>query len=345
MENRLKKACKALLSWYSENHRELPWRTEITPYRVWISEIMLQQTRVEAVRGYFTRFISRFPTVQTLAAATEEELMKYWEGLGYYSRARNLLKAARVIVEEKNGKFPSEYEEILQLPGVGTYTAGAIASIAFGISRPAVDGNVLRLYTRLFADDRDVLSDSTKKDVIRALQQVYPTGNAASVLTQSLMELGATVCVPNGEPHCNVCPLAQICLSNQRGEQTLRPNKKPKNERKVYNLTVFLLRAGNRIAVEKRKDKGVLFDQYQFPCVYGDFSVEECVEYLVNKGACTLTPIYEKNDTHVFTHVLWQMKAVCFLCDEPFGDFRWASEQEIANEIALPSAFRKFLPF
>ena len=342
---RLREITEKLLDWYPNHRRDLPWRNSVTPYRVWISEIMLQQTRVEAVRGYFERFTARFPTVQDLATASEEELMKYWEGLGYYSRARNLLKAARVIVREYGGIFPARYEEILSLPGIGTYTAGAISSIAFGLPTPAVDGNVLRVYSRLFADDRDVLSESTKRDVIFALQGVYPTGNSASILTQSFMELGATVCVPNGEPHCNVCPLAHVCLSKQRGEQSLRPKRKAKNERKVYELGVFLLRAGDKIAVEKRKEKGVLFDQYQFPCSYGEFTVESAVEHLVSCGAKTLIPIYEKNETHVFTHVLWNMKAFAFTCDTPFGDFHWVTEEEIQKEIALPSAFRKFLPF
>ncbi len=342
---RLNQIIENLLQWYPEHRRNLPWRECVTPYRVWISEIMLQQTRVEAVRGYFERFIARFPTVQALAKASEEELMKYWEGLGYYSRARNLLKAARVIVEKFSGEFPSRYEEIIALPGIGTYTAGAIASIAFGLPTPAVDGNVLRVYARLFADDRDMLLDKTKKDVIRTLENVYPTGVSASNLTQSFMELGATVCVPNGQPHCNVCPLAHLCLSKRRGEQSVRPKRKIKNERKVYNLSVFLLRAGDKVAVEKRGDPGVLRGQYQFPCVYGNLTVEDCVGLLVMKGAKNLTPLYEKNDTHVFTHVLWNMKAVAFTCNETFGDFRWVTEKEIQEEIALPSAFRKFLPF
>jgi len=341
---RLNQIIEKLLQWYPAHCRELPWRKTVTPYRVWVSEIMLQQTRVEAVRGYFERFISRFPTIQSLAKASEEELMKYWEGLGYYSRARNLLKAARVIVEKFSGEFPSRYEEIIALPGIGTYTAGAIASIAFGLPTPAVDGNVLRVYSRVFADDRDVLSERTKKDVINALQGVYPTGKSATILTQSLMELGAIVCVPNGQPHCDICPLAQICLSNQRGEQTLRPNRKEKNARKVYNLSVFLLKAGNKIAVEKRQDHGVLFGQYQFPCLYGDLGIDNCVEYLVKQGAKHLSPLYEKNETHVFTHVLWNMKVFAFTCDQPFGSFRWATEEEIQKQIALPSAFRKFLP-
>ena len=342
---RLKELIDKLFIWYPDHRRDLPWRNNVTPYRVWVSEIMLQQTRVEAVRGYFERFITRFPTVQTLALASEEELMKYWEGLGYYSRARNILKAARVIVNDFHGEFPARYEEILSLPGIGAYTAGAIGSIAFGLPTPAVDGNVLRVYSPVFADDRDVLAESTKKDVICALQSVYPTGNDASILTQSLMELGATVCVPNGEPHCNECPLANTCLSKLRGEVSMRPKRKAKAGRKTYQLGVFLLRAGDKIAVEKRKEEGVLYNQYQFPCAYGEFSMESGIEYLTSLGAKALTPIYEKNETHVFTHVLWQMKAFLFLCNEPFGDFRWATEEEIQKEIALPSAFRKFLPF
>ena len=202
----IRKAVKPLLQWYEQNKRVLPWRSDPTPYHVWVSEIMLQQTRVAAVLGYYARFMQALPDVKTLAEVDEDELMKLWQGLGYYNRARNLKKAARVIMEKFSGTFPNTYEDILSLPGIGEYTAGAVASIGFGIPVPCVDGNVLRVLTRLIGDDSDITKPETKRFLRDALLMAIPKENPAA-FNQALMELGALVCVPNGAPDCENCPL------------------------------------------------------------------------------------------------------------------------------------------
>ncbi|MBR6760974.1 MAG: A/G-specific adenine glycosylase, partial [Oscillospiraceae bacterium] len=190
----------ALIPWYQQNARSLPWRIDREPYHVWLSEIMLQQTRVEAVKPYYIRFLKRLPTLRALSLCDEETLMKLWEGLGYYSRARNLRRAAKQIMEAADGVFPSDYESLRRLPGVGEYTAGAIASICYDLPEPAVDGNVLRVIMRLCADESDIAAPETKKNVTAALREVYPEGAAASTLTEAIMELGENICIPNGMP-------------------------------------------------------------------------------------------------------------------------------------------------
>lgn len=337
------KIVSPLLDWYEKNHRNLPWREGNDPYRIWVSEIMLQQTRVEAVKDYYSRFLQAFPTVYHLAQATEDSLMKLWEGLGYYSRAKNLQKAAKIIVERYDGKFPGVYEDILSLPGVGEYTAGAIASIAFNLPYAAVDGNVLRVLSRLSADDAFIDDPKTKKRAFEALTAVYPV--KAGDFTQSIMELGATVCVPNGAPHCNRCPLAHLCISHKKGEEQLRPFKKPKKERTKADITVFLLRAGNLYAIEKREEKGVLFGLYQFPSIPGQTTLEQRIAHLESLGAHHLKVGYETHKKHVFTHVEWNMTATVFRCEKPFGPFLWVTEEEVSGSIGLPSAFRTFFPF
>ena len=196
-----------LIAWYRQNKRDLPWRATADPYRIWVSEIMLQQTRVEAVKPYYERFLSELPGVRELADVPEERLLKLWEGLGYYNRARNMQKAARQIVEDYGGRFPVTYEEIRNLKGIGNYTAGAIASFAYGILKPAVDGNVLRVISRVTADGSDIMKPSTKSRIEKKLEEAIPDG-AACDFNQGLIELGAIVCVPNGRPKCGECPLA-----------------------------------------------------------------------------------------------------------------------------------------
>ena len=203
-----------LLAWYKSGHRILPWRDDPTAYHVWISEIMLQQTRVEAVKPYYQRFMEVLPTVYDLKEISDEKLLKLWEGLGYYSRARNLKKAACKIVEEYDGKIPDTYEELISLPGIGDYTAGAILSIAYQKPYPALDGNVFRVLTRVFANPVDILSTKGKKEIRDLLLSILPTSDNSS-FTQSLMELGAVVCIPSGEPHCHACPLKHMCIAHQ----------------------------------------------------------------------------------------------------------------------------------
>ena len=256
-----------ILPWYRENHRDLPWRKDREPYHIWISEIMLQQTRVEAVKGYYTRFLTVLPTVQDLAACDDETLHKLWEGLGYYSRVRNLKKAAGVIVNDFGGCFPRTHEEVLSLPGIGPYTAGAICSIAWDLPTPAVDGNVLRLLARLRNDERPIDLPEVKKDVSVLLETIYP--REAGTFTQALMELGATLCGPNREPDCESCPLSSLCQARKAGTARDLPKKSPKKQRRKEDLTVLILTCEGRFALEKRPPKGLLASLCQFPNVKG----------------------------------------------------------------------------
>ena len=249
-----------LLPWFAEYARDLPWRRDNLPYHVWLSEIMLQQTRVEAVKPYYARFLAALPDIPALAECEHDTLMKLWEGLGYYSRARNLQKAAQQVMTQYGGEFPHTYEEIRSLAGIGDYTAGAISSICFDLPEPAVDGNVLRVYTRLTADARCTDDSAVRRDIRERLRTVYERTPEAQrgTLTQALMELGATVCVPNGTPHCCLCPMADLCKAHQSSTETEYPVRKAKKARRIEDYTVYILQCGERIAVRKRPDSGLL---------------------------------------------------------------------------------------
>ena len=246
-----------LLSWYDENARRLPWRETRDPYRIWISEIMLQQTRVEAVKRYYERFLARLPDVAALAACSEAELFKLWEGLGYYSRARNLQRAAKSIMSLHGGEFPRDFEEIRALSGVGDYTAGAIASFAFDLPYPAVDGNVLRVSARVLGYGEDILSPKAKKELTAAVWEAQPKNDAAC-FNQAMIELGAVVCLPNGVPKCDACPLADRCVAHREGREGELPVRKKPNARKVQHRTVLILREGDRVALRRRPATGLL---------------------------------------------------------------------------------------
>ncbi|MCX4376467.1 MAG: A/G-specific adenine glycosylase [Lachnospiraceae bacterium] len=335
-----------LLEWYEKNKRSLPWRENQEPYRVWISEIMLQQTRVEAVIPYYHRFMERFPTIAALAESQEEELLKYWEGLGYYSRAKNLRKAAQLICKDYQGQFPETFEEIRKLPGIGTYTAGAISSIAFGKAYAAVDGNVLRVVTRLTEKDQDIMEAAFRKEVTKALEQIYPK-EACAAFTQSIMELGAVVCVPNGNPKCVECPLALLCGAYRNKTQRRYPVKRKKAERKIENKTVLLLKYQDKIAIRKRGTKGVLAGMWELPNLEGHQTDAEVCQWLAEQGI-SLQIAQNVLDNrflakHIFTHIEWRMECIAAECklvsDE--NTFIWVTQAQLANEIALPSAFKK----
>ncbi len=335
-----------LLYWYATAARELPWRRDITPYHVWISEIMLQQTRVEAVKGYYAHFLEAFPTVYDLASADDDSLNKVWQGLGYYSRARNLKKAAQMIVEKYHGELPDTHAELLQLPGIGPYTAGAIASIAFGHPTPAVDGNVLRVVMRLCACYDDIANQSTKDAVTAVLAKIYPRiPEDASAMTQSLMELGAVVCVPNGAPHCRTCPLSDICLAYKEDITSQLPRKAPKKERTVTDRTVLLLRCGEKWALRKRSEAGLLAGLWEFPAFDGTWAEEDVRAYLTDRGFSvrSITPL--RPAKHIFTHIEWHMTG--FLCEtENTGNdstLVFADNTEIQTLYAVPSAYKAFL--
>ena len=330
-----------LLPWYREHARDLPWRADREPYHVWLSEIMLQQTRVEAVRGYYARFLAALPDIYTLAAAPEDRLLKLWEGLGYYNRARNLQKAAQVIVREYGGVFPRDYTAIRALPGIGDYTAGAIASICFGLPCPAVDGNVLRVAARITEEWAPVDRPDVKSRVTEALRAVYPPGQCGT-FTQALMELGATVCVPNGAPKCEVCPARGFCRSAGRETAVILPVKTPKKPRRVEERTVFVLTCGDRTAVNRRPARGLLAGCWEFPNVSGRLDEAGAARQAAAWGAAPEALLRSTARVHVFTHIEWHMTCYYIACRQMPEKFRWAAEEELAEEVALPTAFRQF---
>ena len=328
-----------LLPWYAENRRDLPWRIDREPYHIWLSEIMLQQTRVEAVKGYYARFLAALPTVEALAGCDDDALHKLWEGLGYYSRVRNLKKAAQVILEKHGGIFPERYEEILALPGIGAYTAGAIASIAFSQPRAAVDGNVLRVMSRLRNDREPIDSPACKARVQRELEEIYPADRPGE-FTQALMELGATVCVPNGEPKCERCPCADGCQGKESWREL--PVKQPKRQKRQEDRTVFVLRCGDRYAIEKRPGKGLLAGLWQFPNVDGHLSEEEALRWAEEQNLAPRELERQINRHHIFTHIRWEMRGWYLSVDRCGEQFVWKTLKEIDEQAALPTAFRRF---
>ncbi len=301
-----------LLDWYAANARDLPWRRTTEAYPVWISEVMLQQTRVEAVRGYWTRFLAALPTVRDLSEAEDDWLMKLWEGLGYYSRARNLKRAARQVVERFDGAFPADYAALLSLPGVGEYTAGAVASICFGIPVPAVDGNVLRVMARLADDDADVLDPAVRRAVRARLLACIPPERPGA-FNQALMELGATVCTPAGAPRCADCPLHEDCRARAAGREQLLPVRGARRARRVEERTVFVLRGPSGApAGYRRPAEGLLASLWQLPDAPGLLDAAQAAARLDAWGAEPLGEwrFYERR--HLFTHVEWRMR-VCAL--------------------------------
>ena len=330
----------ALLPWYRENRRDLPWRQDRDPYHVWLSEIMLQQTRVEAVKGYYSRFLEALPTISHLAACDDDALNKLWEGLGYYSRVRNLKKAANVVMTEYNGQFPGEYAAVRSLPGIGDYTAGAICSICFGLPIPAVDGNVLRVISRLTDDATPIDLPPRKKAVQADLSAVYPED--AGDFTQALMELGATLCGPNRKPDCDRCPCRSFCLAHARGSAESLPVKLPKRQRKQEYRTVFILSCDGRYALHKRENAGLLAGLWEFPNLSGTLEPEAALEALKIWGLRPRELTRKLERKHIFTHIQWDMTGYYIEVTEPAGSFTWLTAEQIQTASALPTAFRQF---
>ncbi len=332
-----------LLEWYGKNARDLPWRQNHDPYRVWVSEIMLQQTRVEAVKPYYQHFLQRLPTIAHLAQVPEEELMKLWEGLGYYSRVRNMQKAAKLVVEQYGGQMPATPEELKKLPGIGDYTAGAVASIAFGYPAACVDGNVLRVFARLRADREDIASPKVREALSHEISANMPQNPGD--FNQALMELGATVCLPNGEPLCQSCPLGHLCLARQQGIQNELPVKAAKPARTVSRRHILVLRdSTGRIALRKRA-QGPLKGMWELPGLEGELTPQQ-----VEAGAAELgfdAKLVENlgPSKHIFTHREWQMTGWLLQSHCPFeAAERWvfATAQELERDYALPAAFRAY---
>ena len=327
-----------LLVWYRENARVLPWRSDPTPYHVWVSEIMLQQTRVAAVLEYYRRFLEAAPAVADLAALPQDQLMKLWQGLGYYSRARNMQKAALQIMERHGGIFPNTYEDIRALAGVGDYTAGAISSIAFDLPVPAVDGNVLRVTARIAGDRGDISSPAMKKKVTQALARVIPL-DAPGDFNQALMELGATICLPNGAPLCEKCPAAHLCRAFQEGRTGELPVKAAKKARRVEERTVYLLFYGNQVALRRRPDRGLLAGLWEYPNEPAG-GADWLGQWALNPSAL------ERSGTgkHIFTHIEWHMTALAGELESPDlpEGWVWASRTALRDTYAVPNAFRSF---
>ena len=339
-EDILRKLPGALLPWYREYKRELPWRRDREPYHVWLSEIMLQQTRVEAVKGYYARFLDALPTIEALSACDDDLLHKLWEGLGYYSRVRNLKKAAVQIMENHGGQFPGKYADVRALPGIGDYTAGAVCSICFNQPVPAVDGNVLRVISRILEDPTPIDLPAQKKKVQELLEAVYPA--EAGEFTQALMELGATVCGPNWKPRCGECPCREFCGGGLHGTAEQFPVKLPKKGKRVEEKTVFILSCDGRYALQRRPDSGLLAGLWQFPNVEKKLDTKDALAAVEGMGLKPRDIHKQVERKHIFTHIRWEMRGIYMEVAEAAGEYVWLTAEEIESSAALPTAFRQF---
>ena len=338
----IQEAATLLTDWCAAVRRPLPWRLSPTPYHVWVSEIMLQQTRIETVIPYYARFLAALPDIRSLADAEEDFLLKLWEGLGYYSRARNLQKAAKCVMEKFGGELPREAAKLRTLPGIGDYTAGAVASIAYGEPEPAVDGNVLRVMTRVLARADDIALPRTRAEIAALLREHYPRGERAGLLTEGIMELGETVCLPNAAPKCDVCPLSTLCRACLRGETENYPVKSPPRQRRIEQRTVLLLRCGGCYAVRKREEKGLLAGLWEFPNLDGALDETAALSAVRALGgeAGGIKPCGETK--HVFTHVEWHMRGYRIEVAEKLPDFLWKTPEEIRADCPIPTALRYY---
>ncbi|MCI9000535.1 MAG: A/G-specific adenine glycosylase [Clostridia bacterium] len=332
----LEKIVEPIVKWYKENKRMLPWRKQKNPYAIWISEIMLQQTRIEAVKVYYERFMREIPNIETLANIEEEVLLKLWEGLGYYSRAKNLKKAAIKICEEYGGNMPKYYEQLVDLPGIGEYTAGAIASIAYHERVPAVDGNVLRVISRIIGSTKDILLPDTKREMTAKLKAIMP--KEAGDFNEGLMELGERVCIPNGEPFCNNCPLQAYCVAYKQGLTNQIPVRIKKTKRKYEERLIFVLEWKDKIAIQKRGEKGLLAGMYEFP------NVMKKEGLIIKQILQTWNLEAEQKEAlgkakHIFSHIEWNMEGWRIKVKNKNEQFIWAKKEEIIEKYAIPEAF------
>ncbi|MBO5797497.1 MAG: A/G-specific adenine glycosylase [Clostridia bacterium] len=342
----IKQAIPALLQWYRQTARPLPWRQNPTPYGVWVSEIMLQQTRIEAVIPYYHRFMAELPTVAALAAVEDDRLMKLWEGLGYYSRARNLKKAAETIMAHHGGELPADHKALLALPGFGPYTAGAVASIAFGIPAPAVDGNVMRVLARLLADFEDVMRPATKRRYTELLEAWIST-DAPGDFNSALMELGERVCLPNTTPKCEECPLYAVCKGREQGVAALLPVRAAKKQRRVEERVMLLLISSEdtpRVLLHRRPATGLLAGLWELPNLEGPYDFDKACAAAESLGATVLNSRLAGEGVHLFSHVEWRMTGVQ-ITTSPFtppDGYQWVSLAQLHEDYALPTAFRPF---
>ncbi len=343
-----------LCQFYQEKKRDLPWRHTKDPYPIWLSEIMLQQTRVEAVKVYYARFLKALPTIQALADCPEDQLLKLWEGLGYYNRVRNLQKAARIIVEEYHGQFPSTYEEILALPGIGEYTAGAIASIAFGQKVPAVDGNVLRVMARIQNSPENILDTAFKKRIRTELLSIVAKADCPGDFNQALIELGAIICIPNGAPLCDACPVNELCEAHLKHTTDHIPLRIKKGRRTIDQRTILLIRNGTETAISKRPAKGLLAGLYEFPSLNGHVAEKDAISAVEERGLTALHIRRLPPAKHLFSHVTWEMigyeiriapETEHMHAPEDQAEWIFAEQGELKEAYALPSAFQAYAQF
>ncbi len=339
----LKDIVDPLLAWFEGNARVLPWRDRPTPYRVWVSEIMLQQTRVEAVKPYFTRFMEELPDVAALAACGEDRLLKLWEGLGYYNRVRNMQAAARTVMEEYGGRLPADVDALRKLKGIGSYTAGAIASLAFGIPVPAVDGNVMRVMSRLTASEEDISQPAVRKRTEEAIRDILPPKHV-SAFNQALMELGAMVCVPNGTAKCGECPLKGLCRARELDIVMELPKKAAAKPRKIEKRTVLVIRDGDRVAIHKRAKKGLLAGLYELPNVEGWLTDREVLALLKEKQLAPLRIQKLQEAKHIFSHIEWHMAGYLVSVEEPGeqGEYLFVEPARTEREYPVPAAFAAY---
>lgn len=324
------------MDWYRTNARDLPWRRTREAYAVWISEIMLQQTRVAAAIPYYERFLRELPNVSALANVEDDRLHKLWEGLGYYSRARNLKRAAMEVVEHFGGELPHSYESLLTLPGIGEYTAGAIASIAYGEAVPAVDGNVLRVYARLFAQETDIRDPAFKKMVRKALLPLVPK-DAPEVFNAALMELGAVVCLPNGAPKCDLCPVRDCCEAFRLGRTEELPIIGAKKARRIERKTVFALTRNGHLLGLRGPKTGLLAGLWQLPEAAGERTDAEAASWLGERGIRPVGELRFYERKHIFSHIEWHMRVCAAEVSAKELPEGW---YELNEDNALPTAYR-----
>ena len=344
---RLKEMGSPLLSWFAGNARKLPWRDDPTAYHVWVSEIMLQQTRVEAVKPFYARFIGTLPDVKALAGCPEDQLLKLWEGLGYYNRVRNMQKAAQIAVESYDGKMPTDYGTLLSLPGIGSYTAGAVASIAGGQAVPAVDGNVLRVISRICGSEADIAKQSVKRGMEETLLEVIPA-DAPGSFNQALMELGATVCLPNGAPECSRCPVLHLCMAGKNGSWDHIPVKAAKKPRRVEQRTVLVIRDSEHAAVRRRPKKGLLAGLYELPNTEGHLTQEQALKETASFGFSPIRIRPLEDAKHIFSHVEWQMKGYLVLVEEQEeagGGILFVEPERTERDYPIPAAFAAYAKY
>ena len=342
MENQNNLLTERLLAWYRAHARDLPWRRTCDPYRIWVSEIMLQQTRVEAVKGYYARFLNALPTIEDLASCDDDQLHKLWEGLGYYSRADNLRRAALVIMEKHGGNLPATYEELLALPGIGEYTAGAIASISYGIPVPAVDGNVMRVFSRLYNDRADIMVSATKKRYTARVVEELPKDTPGD-FNQALMELGALICVP-GEPHCADCPLADRCAAYEAGSAAYLPVRGEKKPRRVQKITILLTRCEDKWLLARRPEGGLLSGLWQPFLFEEELTEDEAIarlrEFLPDVSVAS--PSSLSPSRHLFSHIEWRMMGYAVEVEsvpDAVEDWFFAPVSQLDDTYAIPSAY------